>query len=152
MGAALLCKEDVALTTFMIGVWVSFRNKKTGILTMIISLVWFFLCMKVFLPFFNDEGFFRFQGGYWFSTFWHNKFELSYYWETFAQARVGRYAWQLGLPLLFLFLGTSLLAAAALPGFMVNVLSSNDYLISIYYHYNFQVLPMLFAASAMSFS
>jgi uncharacterized membrane protein len=152
VGVALLCKEDVALTTFMIGVWVSFRNKKTGILTMIISLAWFFLCMKVFLPFFNDEGFFRFEGGYWFSTFWHNKFEPSYYWETFAQARVGRYAWQLGLPLLFLFLGTPLLAAAALPGFMVNVLSSNDYLISIDYHYNFQALPMLFAASAMSFS
>ncbi len=152
IGVALLCKEDVALTTFMIGCWVFFRNKRVGILTMLISLVWFLLCMKVFLPFFNEQGFFRFEGGYWFSRFWQYKFVPEFYWETFTQARVGMYAWKLGLPLLFLFLLNPLLAAAALPGFLVNVLSGNDYLISIDYHYNFQTLPMLFAASAISFT
>ena len=40
---------------------------------------------------------------------------------------------------------------AALPGFGVNVLSGNDYLISINYHYNFQTLAILFAASAIGF-
>ncbi len=149
--AALLCKEDVALTTFMLGFWVLFRNWRVGALTMLISLAWFFLCMKVFLPYFNDEGFFRFQGGYWFSSFWQHKFEFAYYWETFTQARVGMYAWKLGLPLLFLFLLNPLLAAASLPAFLVNVLSGNDYLISIEYHYNFQTLPVLFGASAISF-
>jgi len=152
IGAALLCKEDVALTTFMIGFWVLFRNRRAGIITMLVSLAWFFLCMKVFLPLFNDQGFFRFQGGYWFSTFWHNKLDPSYYWETFTQARVGAYGLKLGLPLLFLFLLNPLLAAAALPGFVVNVLSGNDYLISIDYHYNFQTLPVLFAASGTVFS
>jgi uncharacterized membrane protein len=152
IGVALLCKEDVALTTFMIGCWVFIRNRRAGILTMLISLAWFFLCMKVFLPYFNEHGFFRFEGGYWFSRFWQDKFDPAFYWETITQARVGMYAWKLGLPLLFLFLLNPLLAAAAIPGFMVNVLSGNDYLISIDYHYNFQTLPMLFAASAIGFS
>ena len=152
IGAALLCKEDVALTTFLLGFWVFSKNRRAGILTMLISLVWFFLCMKVFLPYFNDHGFFRFQNGYWFSRFWQHKLDPGFYWATIKQARVQIYAWQLGLPLLFLFLLQPLLAAAALPAFMVNVLSGNDYLISIDYHYNFQTLPMLFGASALSFS
>ena len=148
---ALLCKEDVALTTFMLGCWVFLKNKKAGTITILVSLLWFFLCMKVFLPFFNDEGFFRFQGGYWFSQFWQHRYDPKFYWETLTQARVGLYAWKLGLPLLFLFLLNPLLAAAALPSFMVNVLSGNDYLISIDYHYNFQTLPLLFGASAIGF-
>ncbi len=150
IGLALLCKEDVALTTFMIGCWVLLKNRKTGIITIVISLLWFFLCMKVFLPFFNNEGFFRFQGGYWFSQFWQHKFDPGFYWETFSQAKVGMYAWKLSLPLLFLFLLNPLLAAA-LPSFIINVLSGNDYLTSIEYHYDFQTLPMLFASSALGF-
>jgi len=152
IGAALLCKEDVALTTFMLGFWVFFKNRRAGILTMFISLAWFLLCMKVFLPYFNDHGFFRFQNGYWFSRFWQHKLDPGFYWSAITQAGTLMYAWQLGLPLLFLFLLQPLLAAAALPAFMVNVLSGNDYLISIDYHYNFQTLPMLFGASALSYS
>jgi len=152
IAAALLCKEDVALTTFMLGLWVFFRNRRAGILTMLISLAWFLLCMKVFLPFFNQHGFFRFQGGYWFSRFWQSRFDPDFYWTILHQVRVWIYAWKLGLPLLFLFLLNPLLAAAALPSFVVNVLSGNDYLISIEYHYNNQTLPMLFAASGISFS
>jgi uncharacterized membrane protein len=149
---ALLCKEDVALTTFMIGCWAFWKNKKVGIMTVMLSLLWFFLCMKVFLPFFNNEGFFRFQGGYWFSQFWQHKFDPGFYWKIITQARVGIYAWKLAFPLLFLFLLNPLLAAAALPSFMVNVLSGNDYLISIEYHYNNQTLPILFAASALGYT
>ena len=145
---AMLCKEDVALTAFALGFWVFFRNRKAGILTMAASIIWFVLCMKVFLPYFNEQGFFRFQGGYWFSQFWTNKFNPGFYWETVSQARVADYGWKLGLPVLFLFLLNPLLAVAALPSFVINVLSGNDYLISIDYHYNFQTLPVLYAAAA----
>jgi len=145
---AMLCKEDVALTAFALGFWIFFRNRKAGILTMAASIIWFVLCMKVFLPYFNEQGFFRFQGGYWFSQFWNNKFDPGFYWETVNQTRVANYGWRLGLPVLFLFLLNPLLAIAALPSFIVNVLSGNDYLISIDYHYNFQTLPVLYAAAA----
>ena len=149
---SLLCKEDVALTTFVLGFWVFWKNKRAGIITVILSLIWFFLCLKVFLPLFNNEGFFRFQSGYWFSQFWHHKFEPDFYLTTLARPRVGIYAFKLGLPLLFLFLLNPLLAAAALPSFIINVLSGNDYLISIEYHYNNQTLPILFAAAAMGYT
>lgn len=148
---ALLCKEDVALTVFMLGFWVFFKNRRVGILTMLTSLAWFMLCMKVFLPLFNDHGFFRFEGGYWFSQFWQSKFDPAFYWSTLTHARVGEYALKLSLPVLFLFLLNPLLALAAVPAFMVNLLSGNGYLISIDYHYNFQTLPALFAASAIGF-
>jgi len=149
---ALLCKEDVSLTVFMLGCWAFRKNRKVGIMTVVISLFWFFLCLKVFLPFFNNEGFFRFQSGYWFSQFWQHKFEPGFYLATFSRPRVGIYAFKLGLPLLFLFVLNPLLAAAALPSFIINVLSGNDYLISIEYHYNNQTLPVLFAASAMGYT
>jgi uncharacterized membrane protein len=151
IAVALLCKEDVALTTFMLGFWVFFKNRRVGSMTMLFSVVWFILCMKVFLPFFNDHGFFRFEGGYWFSQFWQSKFDPGFYWATLNQARVGAYALKLALPILFLFLLNPLLAVAAVPAFMVNVLSGNDYLISIDYHYNFQTLPILFGAAAIGF-
>ena len=60
-----------------------------------------------------------------------------------------RPTWRLGLPLMFIFLLNPLLFLAAGPGFIVNVLSRNDYLISIDYHYNYHTLPMLFAAAAL---
>lgn len=151
IAVALLCKEDVALTTFVLGFWVFFKNRRVGSMTMLFSVVWFLLCIKVFLPLFNDHGFFRFEGGYWFSQFWQSKFDPGFYWATLNQARVGTYALKLAVPILFLFLLNPLLAAAAVPAFMVNVLSGNDYLISIDYHYNFQTLPMLFAAAATGF-
>ena len=38
--------------------------------------------------------------------------------------------------------------AGMLPSFIINILSGNDYLISIDYHYNNQTLPFIFAAAA----
>lgn len=147
---ALLCKEDVALTTFALGFWVFLRRSwRAGLITMIVSLIWFGLCMKVFLPYYNDHGFFRFEGGYWFSTFWTHKWEPAFYAETFTTPKVGDYGWKLMFPLLFAPALSPVLILAAAPEFAVNVLSRNDYLISIVYHYNFKTLPMLFAATAL---
>lgn len=146
---ALLCKEDVALTSFAIGFWIFFQqSRKAGVVTMILSLLYFLLCMKIILPYFNGSGFFRFQGGYWFSTFWAHKFDAAYYGRTLFRPEVGWYAWKLLFPLLGLCLLSPLLCMAALPGFLVNVLSGNVYLIGIDYHYNYQTLPVLFAAAA----
>jgi hypothetical protein len=61
---------------------------------------------------------------------------------------VGLYAWKLSIPLLGIFVFAPLLLLAAIPGFLINVLSGNDYLIGIDYHYNYHTLPILFAATA----
>jgi len=149
VGMALLCKEDVSLTVIALGIWVFIaKDRRVGILTIVTGIAWFVFCMKLVLPFFNDAGFFRFQGGYWFSAFWSNKFSPEYYMNVLGTEQVRLYVWQLGLPLLFLGIFSPVLLFAALPGFLINVLSGNDYLVSIHYHYNFETLPIIFAATA----
>ncbi|MGH8557871.1 MAG: DUF2079 domain-containing protein [Methylococcales bacterium] len=146
---ALLCKEDVALTIFFIGLWVAVRhNRREGIITMVLSVLWFVLCLKVFLPYFNQVGFFRFSSGYWFSTFWEHKFEPGFYWNCISSPQAAGYLWKLGIPVLFLACLDPLLLLAALPSIAINLLSQNNYLISIDYHYNNLSLPMIFAATA----
>ncbi|MDD2850394.1 MAG: DUF2079 domain-containing protein [Desulfuromonadaceae bacterium] len=146
---ALFCKEDVALTTFAIGFFVFFRrNRLAGGATMLFSVVYFLFCMKVILPYANGSGFFRFQSGYWFSEFWNHKFDINYYFNILVRPQVGQYVWKLSMPLLGLFLLDPLLLLAAIPGFAINILSGNDYLIGIDYHYNYHTLPILCAAAA----
>lgn len=149
LGLALLCKEDIALTAFVLGFWIMLRRSgRAGIITMIVCVAYFLFCMKVFLPWMNGSGFFRFSGGYWFSGWWAHKTEAAYYYNTFGKPEVIQYIWQLGAPLLFLCLLEPLLCLAVLPGLVVNILGGG-YLLSIKYHYNYHTLPMLFGALAI---
>lgn len=146
---ALLCKEDMALTLFMLSLWVLVcRSWRHGLAGMLLCVLWFELCMKVVLPALNDQGFFRFSGGYWFSGFWEHKFELSFYRQCVTTPQALQYLLRLGLPVLFLAPFCPLLAAVALPSIFVNLVSRNPYLVSIDYHYTYQTLPALFAATA----
>ena len=129
---ALFCKEDIALTTFAVGFYIFFRrSKRAGVITMLLSIIYFLICMKVILPYSNGSGFFRFQSGYWFSDFWAHKFDAGYYLTVLSRPGVGLYAWKLAAPLLGVFLLDPLLLSAALPGFLINILSGNVYLIGI---------------------
>ncbi len=146
---ALICKEDIALTTFAIGIFLFLTGKRrAGAVTMIASLLYFLFCMKVALPYWNGSGFFRFRNGYWFSEFRAHIFDLSYYSRTFFRQEVYRYGWKLISPLIGLPFVSPLLFMTALPGFVINVLSGNAYLTSIDYHYNYHTIPLLFAAAA----
>ena len=146
---ALCCKEDVALSAFVLGFWIFLKlNKKIGLLTMGICVAWFALCMWVVLPLLNSEGFFRTQGGYWFSDLSAHRFEMGFYRKTLFNMRVAEYGLRLLAPVLFLSLIDPLLLVGMLPSFIINVLSGNVYLVSIAYHYNGQTLPFVFAAAA----
>ncbi|MBW4056988.1 MAG: DUF2079 domain-containing protein [Proteobacteria bacterium] len=150
---ALFCKEDLALTTFAVGFYVFFRrSRRAGVVTMLLSVAYFIICMKLILPYANGSGFFRFQSGYWFSDFWAHKFDVRYYASILSRPGVGQYAWKLSFPLLGLFLLDPLLLLAAIPGFVINVLSGNVYLVGIDYHYNYHTLPILFATTASGIS
>jgi uncharacterized membrane protein len=148
-GIALICKEDMALTLFMLSLWVCLRrDRRQGAAGMLLCVVWFIFCMKVVLPALNDQGFFRFSGGYWFSGFWARKFDPAFYRECFTTPQALQYFLRLGAPVLFLALLSPLLAAIALPSLFVNLVSRNPYLVSIDFHYTYQALPALFAATA----
>jgi uncharacterized membrane protein len=55
--AALACKEDVALSMFMLGLLVALKwNRRVGLLTAGASLVWFALATRFLIPAFNGIG------------------------------------------------------------------------------------------------
>jgi uncharacterized membrane protein len=150
IGLAVLAKEDVALTVFGLGLYLCIvKHRRIGLATMVFAIVWFFFSMRVLLPLFNDYGFFRFEGGHWFSGWWANMFNVSYYVEIFGREQVRQYAVGLFAPVAFLsFLAPEVLLGA-LPSFAVNALSGNPYLTSIDFHYNNQTLPFIYAAAAI---
>lgn len=147
---AVLAKEDVALTVFGLGLYVFLtKHRRVGVTTMAFGFVWFLVSMRVLIPLFNDYGFFRFEGGHWFSGWWANMFNVSFYVEVFGREQVRNYAVGLLAPVAFLsFLAPDVLLGA-LPSFAVNVLSGNPYLSSIDFHYNNQTLPFVYAAVAI---
>jgi hypothetical protein len=53
VGLALMCKEYVGLVYAGYGVYLAFRNIKTGILTAVVGFAWFLFVIKVGIPFFN---------------------------------------------------------------------------------------------------
>lgn len=50
---ALICKEYVGLLYLGFGIWLAFKDKKTGIITSLIGLVWFLIIVIIGIPHFN---------------------------------------------------------------------------------------------------
>lgn len=154
-GAAMLCKEDVAITTGVFGLLVAWRwNRKAGFALLAASVVWFALCMKLFLPLFNGSGFFRTSAG-WFAGWSAHKWDLEWYWRAFVHdPTAGRMHWpaityllQLLGPLAFLSLLSPATALVALPAIVINLLTTTDYMRSVNYHYMTSITPFLVAAA-----
>jgi uncharacterized membrane protein len=61
---ALLCKEDVALVTIMIGIYFMLSGSlRTGVLVAVVSLVYFLVLFTVIVPFFTDgQGLSKLEG------------------------------------------------------------------------------------------
>lgn len=151
--ALLLVKEDVALFTLPLGVYVALRhNRWVGILTAAISLAYFVLAVWVILPAFNNIGtldawripFGGFEGLVE-TTFTHP-------WEVLKLAAgPGRqlYLAQLLFPLALLPLASPLALTAAAP-LLSNLLSTFPYQHEIQYHYSTLIVPVLVASVAYS--
>jgi len=63
---ALLCNEDVALITFMFGIYLVLSgSKRTGVLVAAVSLLYFVLLLNVLVPFLNEgHGLTKLEGPY----------------------------------------------------------------------------------------
>jgi uncharacterized membrane protein len=147
---AVLAKEDVALTVIGLGLYLFVaKHRRVGMFTMAFGVGWFLNSMLVLLPYFNDYGFFRTEGGHPFSAWWSNLFNPTYYADVFAGPQARQYVRQLFGPVAFLALLAPEVLLGLLPSFLINVGSGNHYLASINYHYNNQTLPFLYAAVAI---
>lgn len=151
--ALLLVKEDVALFTLPLGVYVAVRhNRWVGALTAGLSLVYFVLAVWVILPAFNYVGTldawripFGGFGGLIKTSFTHP-------WDVVKVALgPGRplYLAQLLVPMALLPLGSLLVLTAAAP-LLSNLLSTFSYQHEIQYHYSTLIVPGLVASTVLA--
>lgn len=149
----LLVKEDVALFTLPLGVYVAVRyNRRVGALTAALSLVYFVLAVYVILPAFNNAGTldawripFGGFGGLLKTTVTHP-------WEVVRLALGPErpfYLAQLLLPLALLPLGSAVVLTAAGP-LLSNLLSTFPYQHWIQYHYSTLIVPVLVASAVFA--
>ena len=153
----LFVKEEIALTTFLMGIYIYFKHdKKIGILTSAFSLLWFILVIKGFIPLFNDAGFMYTDRGL--GNFGNNPLEIllgflnpKILFHVLFNHENAEYTWQLFSPVGFLALLNlfTLIIAASL---WTNLTSAWPYAHSIHYHYVLPIVPFIFISSIIGFS
>ncbi|CAA9246903.1 MAG: hypothetical protein AVDCRST_MAG76-2066 [uncultured Acidimicrobiales bacterium] len=146
--ALLLVKEDVALLTFPLGVYVAVRHdRRVGLATCWVSMGAMALALWWILPMYNEIGSLNawrvpFGGvrGFMRTAVGHPGRLINY---IFDDSRRPWYLWQLLSPLAFLPLLAPRVLLIGLPLLAVNVFSTFYYQYDIRYHYGTLVLPVL---------
>jgi len=145
---ALLCKEDVSIVVALMGVYLALSGRRAvGVITTAVAAAWFILCLKLFLPYFNGYGFFRHEGGYWFSGVMSRLTDPAFLSSRFLNLKAARYLFDLLAPAAFLPLLSPMVLGIALAPIAINILSGVGYLQSINYHYTVTITPFIFAAA-----
>jgi uncharacterized membrane protein len=151
----LSIKEDVALVVAPLGLYVAFRyNRRVGLLTFAVSVVWLLLAVFVIGPYFS---------GYEVGALdaWRIPFGgvgglvktmLTSPWDVggllFESAKL-KYVFQLMTPLLFLPVLTPL-SLVVLPALFFNLVSNLQYQHELQYHYTSSLVPVLAAAAVLA--
>lgn len=154
---AMLCKEDYPVVLFFLGPFLFLveKKRKEGVIFSLLCISWYFLHTKIFWALGNGLVPFSIDlpeiPSHWFSEFWSNKFNPTYYYETITQQNKLHYLFQLLSPLAFLvILGWEFFAIALVP-VMINILGNGYYQNSINYHYNYLSSAFLFLALILAF-
>lgn len=157
--ALLMVKEDVALMTFVLGIYVAIRyNRRVGVLTSLASVAWFGSVLYLILPALNGSGTmdawrvpaeqFGGPGGLIKSAFLRP-------WDVIAFGlSEGKpwYLWQMMIPLAGMFLLAPGLALVAVLPLLSNVMSTFWYQYHIGYHYGTLIVPVLVTAAVVGIS
>ncbi len=154
---ALSTKEEVALTTFLLGFYVYFKfNKKLGIFTSLFSLLWLALVVKVFVPFFNGYGYL--YSGHLLQNFGSTPSEIFFNLinpqkliPVLFNSVNGKFMLELFAPVGFLSLlnPATLILAASL---WMNLITSWSYSHNIYYHHVIPIMPFVFISLIIGIS
>jgi len=144
---ALMVKEDAALLTIPLGIWVAARrDRRLGLSIIVGSVVWAMIANWLIIPLILGGP--SFYGGYLpfggvggiFSTLFHRPGQLFSYLG--SQGRLF-YLWQLGATVGFAFLFSPEVAFIALLVVAENVISNFGYMHQILYQYSFDLAPIL---------
>jgi len=146
----LLVREDVPATTLCFGLLALAQKRwRPGVITVVLSLGYWLFVLKLAMPYFNGEGYFRHQDGT-VGTLLAHLFDVQYYVRRFWEDRDAiEYLAYIFLPLLLLSLRSPLWLLPAIPSLLANVLIGG-YNTQIAYHYSVNALPFVFVAAIMS--
>jgi uncharacterized membrane protein len=154
---AIATKEEVGLTVGLLGLWYAFGRgrRRTGAVIAVAGVAASAIAALVLVPHFNPGGGSPFAGRYdavGGSPAGLVKMLATDPLRVLREAFQGhdlRYVLQLAAPLALLFLFAPLLALAALPELVLNVLSSTPTQASIQFHYSAALIPPLVAAAVL---
>ncbi len=145
----LSCKEEVALTTFMLGIYVYFTfDKKVGIFTCLFSFAWFMMVVNIIGPYYNGHEY-LYSGRLWANygqkpvdIFLNFINPVKMFPVIFNQTN-GKFVWELFAPVGFLsWLNPATMVLAA--SFWLNLIISWPYAHNIYYHHVIPIIPIVF--------
>ncbi len=161
---AISCKENVSLIVFMLGIYAALRKRprKWILVPSLLGLIWFFLAVKVIIPYFAKDAK-LYQEGFIFSQYYKHLgstiFEM-------IKTLLTKPVWVFGyaftekklLYLLRLFAPTGFLGflspsalIIALPVLLQNLLSAVDIHTSVYFHYSALLIPFIFYSAINGF-
>jgi uncharacterized membrane protein len=155
---AIICKENVSLSVFMLGIYalVRKRSKKWILVPSLLGIAWFFLAIKIIIPYFAKDASKLYQGGFIFSLYYrHLGSNIMDMIKTIIMHPIGvaQYAltYQKVLYIFHLFLPTGFLGVLnpaalliTLPIFMQNLLSGAPTHSAIQYQYVALLIPFIF--------
>ncbi|MBI3602459.1 MAG: DUF2079 domain-containing protein [Candidatus Omnitrophica bacterium] len=150
---SMLCQENIALIIIALGIYglCSKRNRLCALIALASGLVYFIVCIKILLPYFNRDTiqFIRIYGklGNSFTEILKTIFTRP--WEVFhiiVQPKKILYLKDIFLPLSFVPLLSPLTLLPSLPLLAQHLLSQRGSEITLYYHYTAELISPLFLA------
>lgn len=146
----LLIKEDMALTVFALGIYIFFKhNRKVGLATSLVSLIWFLFLINILVPYFNPLGSphlekFAHLGSTWTEVVASPLLKPGLVISTMASQERMLYLFQLLVSVIFLPLLSLSTLAISFPALGSNLLSGHAYQHLIQYHYTVLITPFVF--------
>ncbi len=154
---ALISKEEVALTTFVLGIYVAMKfDKKFGVLASMISIIWLLFSLYLILPYFNGVGYFHAKHGY--DAFGElgktphqfviNLITKPNVWiDKIISKNNGVYLFNIFAPLGFISIFNPLTLILTAPSIFINFITGWAYAKSIKYHYTATIIPFVFISA-----
>jgi uncharacterized membrane protein len=162
---AIICKESVSLIVCMLGVYACIRKRpmRWCIVPVLLGITWFFLTVKIVIPYFAKNAH-LYPGGFIFSVYYQHlggsilemiKTIIIHPLVVAKYAFTGKkiyYLFQLFAPTGFIVAVSPAVLLITVPIFMQNLLSSVPTHSSIHYQYTALLIPLIFASVVYSFS
>lgn len=156
---AMICKENVSLVVFMFGIYAFLRKrtKKWILIPFLLGITWFFLSIKIIIPYFSKDAK-LYQEGFIFSLYYQHlgrtifgmvktiiihPIAIAKY--VFTKRKI-LYLFQLFSPVGFLGLLSPAVLLITIPIFMQNLLSAAPTHAAIYFQYVALLIPFIFAS------